>query len=239
MKNLWLLLLSVTVISSCNFIGGERIDGDGDLATETRQADDFKNVAASGSIDIMLTQAPDFSVQVKGDKNLLPYVIVDVDGNTLKIKTKKGYNLRPKQHLEVDISAPVFNTISSDGSGNVTTQNTLTNKDKISFELSGSGNIQAKVDADALESETSGSGNVSFSGRADDAEMSVAGSGNIHCFSLTTENTSITINGSGNADVYATKKLNLTVNGSGDIQYKGSATVDSHINGSGSVSKKD
>ena len=69
--------------------------------------------------------------------------------------------------------------------------------------------------------------------------MSVAGSGNIHSFGLTTQSTEISITGSGNAEVYATKQLNVKVVGSGDVKYKGGASVDTHITGSGSASKAD
>ena len=239
MKKIFLFSTLITFLFSCNIITGDRVDGDGNLSTDARQLNGFTKVASSGSIDVVLKQSSDFSVQVKGDRNLLQYILTDVDGNTLKIKTKPGYNLHPKEHLEVYVSAPVYNAVSSDGSGNVTTENTLTNTDKMSFELSGSGNVEAKIDAPSVESHTSGSGDVSFSGKAGNIEVSVAGSGNIECFGLTSENAHITINGSGNANVYATKQIDLTVNGSGDIRYKGGASVNSHINGSGSVSKAD
>ncbi len=239
MKQLLLLIASSILFFSCDFIGGERMDGNGNLSTENRQVSDFKNIAASGPTDVVLTQSSDYKVVVRGDENLLPYVLTETDGNTLKIHIKKGYNLRSNKHFEVLVSAPLFTNVSSDGSGNITSENTLSNHDKMIFELSGSGNIEAKIDAPAVESHTSGSGDVSFNGKTNDADFSVSGSGDIKCFGLTADNASITINGSGNADVYATKQLNLHVNGSGDVRYKGGASVNSHINGSGSVSKAD
>ncbi|MDQ2752851.1 MAG: DUF2807 domain-containing protein [Bacteroidota bacterium] len=237
MKQLLLLIASSFLFFSCDFMGGERVNGNGNETTENRNVTDFKNVASSAPADVVLTQSPDYKVQVKGDENLLGYIITETDGNTLKIKVKQGYNLRPQKHLEILISAPQFTNISSDGSGNVTSVNTLSNSDKMTFELSGSGNVEAKIDAPSVESHTSGSGDISFSGKTGDASLSVSGSGNIHCLGLTTENASITINGSGNADVYASKQLDIHVNGSGDVRYKGGASVNSHINGSGSVSK--
>ncbi len=99
--------------------------------------------------------------------------------------------------------------------------------------------MEVKVDVPEVESRTNGSGDMSFSGRAEEADLSISGSGDIHCFGLTSKTASIKINGSGNADVYATRQLNLKINGSGDIRYKGGANVDSHINGSGSVTKAD
>ncbi len=239
MKQLLLIIATSLLFFSCDIIGGERVEGNGNITTENRSANDFKDVSSSGPMDIVLTQGPGYSVQVKGDENLLPYITTDVEGNTLKIKIKQGYNLQPKKNLEVHITAPEFHDISLGGSGNITSDNTLTGKDKMNFDVSGSGNIDVKIDAPAVESHSSGSGDLSFSGKATEAEMSIAGSGDIHCFGLTTEHTIININGSGNADVYATKQLDIKVNGSGDVRYKGGASVDSHINGSGGASKAD
>ncbi len=238
MKNLLVIIALPLLLGSCNF-GGERVDGNGTLATESRQVSAFKNVASSGPMDVVLKQASGRMVQIKGDQNLLPYIVTETEGETLKIKIREDYNLHPKKHLVVYVTSPEFTAISMGGSGDVSTENTLTNADKLVFSLSGSGNIEAKVNTLSLESHTSGSGDVTFSGKADDAAMTISGSGDIHCFSLTSENASVSINGSGDADVYATKQLTLKVNGSGDVRYKGGASVDSHINGSGSVSKAD
>ena len=239
MKQLLLILSSSILFFSCDIIGGERVNGNGNITTENREAGNFKNVSSSGPMDVVVTQSPNYSVQIKGDENLLQYITTNTDGNTLKIKIKQGYTLHTEKSLEIHISAPAFNDISLGGSGNITSENTLTSSDKMNFDVSGSGNIDVKIDAPAVESHSSGSGDLSFNGKATEADMSVSGSGDIHCFGLTTQHTIITINGSGNADVYATKQLDVKVNGSGDVRYKGGASVDSHINGSGSASKAD
>ena len=57
------------------------------------------------------------------------------------------------------------------------------------------------------------------------------------CFGLNTQDAQVSINGSGDAEVMASKQLTLKINGSGQIKYKGSPNVESHINGSGSVTK--
>jgi hypothetical protein len=56
---------------------------------------------------------------------------------------------------------------------------------------------------------------------------------------LQSENTTVKIYGSGNADVFASVKLDVHVAGSGDVRYKGNAQTSSSIAGSGSVKKID
>src|SRR5436305_15273285 len=111
MKQLLLILACAIVLFSCDLIGGERVDGNGSITTENRQLSDFKNVSSSGPMDVVLTQSSNFSVQIKGDENLLPNVTTSVDGNTIKLKVKQGYNLHPEKNLKVLISDPMFTEI--------------------------------------------------------------------------------------------------------------------------------
>ncbi len=237
MYRLLLLCMLMTTFFSCDFIGGERVEGDGDMTTENRNESGFKNVSSSGPMDIELTQGPATVVSIEGDKNLLPYIRTGTDGNTLEIKVKDGYNLHSSHRLVVHITAPVYQDISLGGSGNIIGQSELANPDKMSFHLSGSGNVKVKVNTRSVESKTSGSGDVALSGFADSYDGTIAGSGNINCFDLVSDNVDITINGSGNAEVFANKQLTLNVNGSGDVRYKGNASVEQHVNGSGGVKK--
>ena len=237
MQKLLFVSILMTMLYSCDFIGGERVEGDGDITTESRNESGFRNVSSSGPMDIELTQGSSTAVNIEADKNLQPYILTRTSGNTLEVEVKNGYNLRSSHRLVVHVTAPVYEEISLGGSGNIIGRSELANPDKMSFHLSGSGNVKARVNTRSLESKTSGSGDVALSGFADNYSGSVAGSGNINCFGLVSDNVNITINGSGNAEVFANKKLSLQVNGSGDIRYKGNASVEQHVNGSGGVKK--
>jgi hypothetical protein len=50
--------------------------------------------------------------------------------------------------------------------------------------------------------------------------------------------TSVSISGSGSAEVVANEKLDSKIAGSGDVKYWGNASVNSKIAGSGSVRKE-
>ena len=65
----------------------------------------------------------------------------------------------------------------------------------------------------------------------------INGSGEVHSFNLLSEATEVEINGSGNAEVFASKQLNVSISGSGDVQYKGSPVVNQSISGVGHIRK--
>jgi len=235
----WLFLcVLMPVLFSCNLMG-ERVEGNGQVTTETRQVSSFNSVDCDGPMNIILQDQPDAGIKVEADQNLLPYILTNVDGKTLHIKTKSGYNLNSDNPMRVYVSAPVFNEVNLDGSGNITSQSILVNPDEMSLKLSGSGNIEVQVNTPELSTKMNGSGNIKLAGSADKWSAALSGSGNMYCFGLTTQRAEVSISGSGDAEVTASQKLVLKINGSGQIKYKGSPNVESHINGSGSVSKVD
>ena len=87
--------------------------------------------------------------------------------------------------------------------------------------------------------EVRGSGNMNLIGDTKSFRGEIVGSGDIRAFELKSEETTVKIVGSGDAEVYSSVKLNVNVAGSGDVRYKGGAQVDSHIAGSGGVKKLD
>ncbi|HEX2011808.1 MAG TPA: DUF2807 domain-containing protein, partial [Roseateles sp.] len=77
---------------------GERIKGTGELGSEARSPGSFEAIQLSGSFKLQVRQAAADSLEIKADKNLLPYIETRVvDGGkgykTLEIHTKKGYQL--------------------------------------------------------------------------------------------------------------------------------------------------
>lgn len=218
-------------------MGGKRIKGNGELTTEQRSLPSFDRVSSHGSFDVVLTTGTGHEARVEVDENLLPYIITEVDGSTLSIRTKKNYSPRPTKHMRIYVTAPSFNSIGSYGSGNITGENLITAQEKVNLEVAGSGNISVNVNAPAVSANISGSGNIDVSGTAKEFRSSIQGSGNIHAGDMNTEKSKVQIAGSGSVEVSASNSLDVNIMGSGDVKYKGNATINSNIAGSGSVVK--
>jgi hypothetical protein len=93
------------------------------------------------------------------------------------------------------------------------------------------------VDAPEINAETNGSGDIDLKGSAKSWTGEIHGSGNIRAMDLESDDATIKIYGSGNADVFANSRLDVHVAGSGDVNYKGNAQISSSIAGSGRVRK--
>jgi len=226
-------------LSSCDYVMGERVNGNGVSKSEERQVGDFSGVTGMGSINIIVTDGPSNSFRIEADENLLEYIETSNNNGTVEVYTREGYNINPKSGIRVYATAPAFHRLDVSGSGTIKSTGKINGRDELHTEVSGSGDIQLEVDAPRIEAEISGSGSVTMTGNTKDFSAQVSGSGDVHCFNLMTENTEIDIAGSGNAEIFASKTLDVDVAGAGDVRYKGNPAIKQSIAGSGSVRKVD
>lgn len=214
----------------------KKVKGDGNITTETRSTGDYEGVKTSGPMDFKLVQGKEGEITIKGDANLMQYIITEVKDNKLRVKVKDGKNLKPTQTIVVTIPYQSINSVSLAGSGDVENSGTIKAND---FEVSiaGSGDINLSVDSNTLVSKIAGSGDIAVSGSTTDLTVKIAGSGDFDGSSLESTNVTAKIAGSGGAKVVCNGELKARITGSGDVKYSGKPTnKDTKITGSGSVS---
>lgn len=235
-KMIYLLSAAVLFLSAC-FMGGHRVRGNGNLGSQTRDIGGFHSIEVVGGMDVVLVPGGNHSVRVEADDNLLQYIRTERDGNTLVIGTRRGYNLNPRAGMKVYITTPQLRQIDVTGSGTVRSQSRLVYSNPVAIDITGSGDVLLDLDAPEIEAEATGSGNTALSGQTRSFRAAINGSGELRCFNLLSENTDVEISGSGNAEVYASKRLDIEINGSGSVAYKGSPSVKQDIAGSGDIRK--
>jgi hypothetical protein len=230
MKNFIILLIASLSFISCNVISGN-----GNIQTEKRDIPDIHTVRTSGSIDIEINSGSSYSLTVEDDENLLPYIVTDVNDGVLNIHYKDNYSI-DNDHAKIVVTAPSLDKIITSGSGNIEGNGPIKNSSQIEFNLSGSGDVEAEVDAPSIKISGSGSGNIKLTGRTKDFDCKVSGSGDVNCGNLQSENANIQISGSGNAHVFASVHLTAHTSGSGDVYYSGNPqSPEIHTSGSGTV----
>lgn len=229
------LALLFTFFVACN--SRERINGSGNVVTESRSVGDYEKVVLKGSMDIEFTEGPLQAAEIQAEDNIMPFVRMEVHGDELVVDLKDHVSLKSNKGIRIKLTAPDVHELILAGSGNIHITNTLQSDDLIRLKLSGSGNIEGAVNSPEVKVTSVGSGNITLTGETRDLDINIAGSGNFEGSDLHTENTDITIAGSGDANVHASRNLEAKIAGSGDVRYKGSPNVSSKIAGSGSVKK--
>jgi hypothetical protein len=208
------------IICAFVFCSCHSISGSGKIITQTKEVDQFDAVRSSGSIDVEVKNDKVSKVTLEADDNIMQYILLVVQDGTLDIRLKPNrmYN---NIHAKVYVTAPVFTRLTVSGSGSITADETLKDNEQIDFRISGSGDIDAMVDAPSVNADISGSGTIKLQGRTREFKSSITGSGDIKAKDLMSENTTVKITGSGTAHVYASVELISRITGSGDVYYSG------------------
>lgn len=241
MKKLFITLFIFTVTFSADaqsWWGNERVKGNGKMTTVTRNTGDYDGVSAGGFFDVILVRGTEGKIKIEGEENLMEYIITEVKKGSLRIKVKKGVNLKTTKRLTVTVPVRDIDHVSLGGSGNVRGE-FLLKSDSFDISLGGSGNIYLEIDATDIKASIGGSGNIKLAGRGDYMKSSIAGSGTIKAYELKVNRIKASIAGSGDIRVDVKDEIKATVAGSGSIYYKGNPPkIDTKSVGSGSVKKR-
>ncbi|MFY7670861.1 head GIN domain-containing protein [Tenacibaculum sp. MEBiC06402] len=241
MKNLLFALLIFTSSSvfAQSWWNSKKVKGNGNVVTEKRSVGSFDDVSLSGSFDVVLIDGKEGKITLEGEENILPYIITEVKGGTLKIKVKKNTNLRFRKKLTVTVPFEDINGLALGGSGSIISKKTIKGNE-VGLAIGGSGNIKANVKAETVKASIGGSGNIDLKGTSDKLKCSVAGSGNIRAYDLTVSTLRVSVAGSGDVEATVTERIKASIAGSGSVYYKGSAKyIDTSSVGSGDVVKRD
>ena len=226
----------VMTMTSCHYVNGKHVSGNGTIASEQRSITGFTGVETHGSIDIITSQGA-YNVKVEADQNLLQYIETTIENGRLKVRFRRGISISDSKGARVYVTAPELNAFETHGSGNISGQGKISDKNKMGVEISGSGDIQLTLDCPEIKTETHGSGNITLSGETRNLFSRISGSGDVDAGNLKAETVKVSIHGSGDTQVFASESLDVEVSGSGDVHYSGAPKITTSIHGSGSVRK--
>jgi hypothetical protein len=233
-KNLGTAILAMLItmtLTSC--FDGTR--GSGDLVTEIRKEKDFHALEISTSGTVEVRTAPDYSVEITCEENIIAYLDTEVENGVLKIHFDR--NVYDVDDLSIRISAPNWDAFTINGSANVNVKDKI-NGTELKTVISGSGDLDL-YDAtfNKAKMTITGSGTLNIDGSATALEATVSGSGEIEALDFPVKTARANVSGSGNIRIDVSDELDATVSGSGDIAYQGNPKVNSQVSGSGKVRK--
>ncbi|PIX10475.1 MAG: DUF2807 domain-containing protein [Flavobacteriaceae bacterium CG_4_8_14_3_um_filter_34_10] len=241
MKNLKIytsLFLFFFVITTQAQLRNKTVSGNGNVITKTIKTTDYDKIAVAGIYFVTLVEGEEGQITIKGEENLLEVTIIEVNGNSLVIKTENNINLKPSRNNKIEVLVPVqsVSVISLAGSGDIRTENLNLKSEDMEVSLAGSGDIKLVIETSNLLTKVAGSGDIELAGKATILTGKLAGSGDLNLFNLSTEKADVSIAGSGDIMVLCTEDLKARIAGSGDIVYKGNPRIkDTKTAGSGSI----
>ncbi|GAB3203223.1 hypothetical protein ABID22_000969 [Pontibacter aydingkolensis] len=228
------VLFSILSLSACDE-SGFCLEGEGDVEARTLELSRLEGVKVQGNTKVYITRGNRQRVDVKGQPNILDELETNVEGGVWDI----GFDrcLRKHKTVEVYITVPELTSAKVSGSGYIELQDKFRARE---FEaaVSGSGDIEGKIDTERLTSRISGSGSIELTGVAREQDIHISGSGSHYAFDLRSNRADVNISGSGKARVQASDELDASISGSGRVFYKGNPDTNLNVSGSGKVIKE-
>lgn len=235
-----LILSIITILSVTNVSAqwsNKKVKGNGNMTTITRTTTNYEGINCAGSFDYILVAGKEGNITIEGESNLLEYIITEVKDNHLVVKLEDNINLQSSSNKNIKITIPFddINSVSLAGSGDLWSESII-NGTNFNVSLAGSGKMNLLIETQSIKGSVAGSGDLTLKGKTLKMEANLAGSGNFNGFELQSNDTDISVAGSGDAKVVSKENLKARVAGSGDIFYKGNPKKeDSKISGSGKI----
>jgi hypothetical protein len=184
---------------SFSVFGG--VKGSGNIKTEQREVSEFKSVKVGGAVVVEITAQKDYSLEIEGDDNILPLITTEVDGDTLKIRSEKGYST--SNPIKVRISAQNIDDLDLSGASKVSIVN---------------------LDNESLNVDTSGASKISCEGKTKNLTVDMSGASHLDGEKLSAESVSVDASGASKANISVKDSLKADLSGASKVVYYGNPT---------------
>lgn len=246
-----LLIALLAGFTACNATSAANLDGgrrktvvaDRNYVTrDVKGIDGFDRINSTGIADVVYVQRDGKpGVSVYGSENVLPYLKVQVTGNTLNVSIEGKVQIRGEHRLKVMVSNPGLVAVSTSGTGDIDLNGRFATGD---FEMSTTGT--GDIDFDSIES--SGKVTVTVRGTGDvdgrslrcgSLSATVSGTGDIDIDDIRSDSFKLSVSGTGDAEVGGrTNEFNVSVSGTGSVDARDlkADVVNAKVSGTGSLS---
>ena len=159
------------LLFSCRNFFGKHVRGNGNITTQDRPVNEFKDIEVGGAAKLFVSQGDQHTVKIEVDENLQQFVEVIQEGNKIIVREKGRFNLDPTGDMKIYVTSPVYNNIEVSGACDIIGQMPINNPENLSMSISGAGDMKMEVNAPHISAEVSGSGNIDLKGETKSADL--------------------------------------------------------------------
>jgi hypothetical protein len=231
------LLAASLALTGCNLDlsgvnGGQVVRGSGVVVEDALNIWNVSGLALDAPGTVYVTVGDRESLVIRGEDNLLPYLSVWTENGRLRIEVDRTVRLQPTVPIRYDLTVRGLSRITSTGSGRVEAEGLR--GDRLLVSSSGSGGIQLD-DVRVNRLSVAVQGSVAAAGRVTLLDANLAGSGPLEARQLESDEASVTVAGSGSANLRVRRQLDVNLSGSGSVLYYGNPRVVQSVTGAGEV----
>lgn len=230
------MIAASAATAACSY---DRDGNAGPTVSRGYQVGNFTAIEAAGPFNVTVKTGTNPGVEVKGNQKLVDKLVVEVDGDTLKIRPENNHSWfghwgGSHGKADIAITVPQLRAATLAGAGGIAIDKVQ--GDSFDGQIAGSGDLTIQsLAVGSLKIGIAGAGSVSGHGTAQSADYEIAGSGDVNADGIAVEDLKVDIAGSGNVRAHATKTAKVDIMGSGDVEVKGGAKCTVSKMGGGDV----
>jgi len=226
--------------------------GSGNLETEEYAFTDFSRIEISSAFEFEIEQSSSYSINITADDNVMEYIRVSKDGQTLKIGLRTGlrigsitlsigpgiFPIPGSVTLRASVTMPQLNGLTVSGASRGTVSGFSSTED-LDITVSGASSVTGDIIAGNVDFGISGASTIQLGGSANDIDANVSGASRLNLDDFTVNNADVNFSGASSGTVNLSGRLDANLSGASTLWYIGEPTsTDINTSGASTVSKK-
>ncbi len=233
------ILVAVSVTSTVLVLRGwpGSLTGSGNLEIEEYAFTDFTEVEISSAFEFEIEQSNSYSINITADDNVMDYVQVLKDGQTLKIGLKRVIWLGPVT-LRASVTLPQLQGLTVSGASRGTISDFSSTED-LDIMVSGASRVTGDITAGDVEFDISGASTIQLEGSANDIVADVSGASSFNLDDFIVNNADVDFSGASSGTINLNGRLDADLSGASRLWYIGEPTMGTiDTSGASTISKK-
>jgi len=211
--------------------------GSGNLETEGYAFTNFTKVEISSAFQFEIEQSSSHNISITADDNIIDYVQVSQDGQTLRIRLGTVRWFGPVT-LRASVTMPQLLGLTVSGASRGDIYDFSSTED-VDITVSGASRVNGDITAGNIEFDISGASTIQLEGSANDMVAGVSGASRLNLGSFTVNNADVNFSGASSGTVNLTGKLDANLSGASRLWYIGEPMMgDINTSGASTISKK-
>jgi hypothetical protein len=211
--------------------------GSGNLETEEYAFTNFTKVEIGSAFEFEIKQSSSYSINVTADDNVIDYVQVYKDGQTLKIRLGGIPSLRLVT-LRASVTIPQLHGLIISGASRGTVYDFNSTED-LDITVSGASRVTGDITAGNVEFNISGASTIQLEGSANDMIANVSGASRLNLDAFIVNNGDVDFSGASSGTVNLNGRLDANLSGASRLWYIGEPTMGTiNVSGVSTLSKE-
>jgi len=233
------IVVAVSVICTLLVLRGcpGGLVGSGNLETEAYAFTDFTEVEISSAFEFEIKQSTSYSINITADDNIMEYVRISQDGQTLKIGLRTALWVGSVT-LKASVTMPELSNLDVSGVSRGTVSDFSSTED-LAITVSGASRVTGDIVAGNVDFDISGASTIQLEGSANDMVTDVSGVSRFDLDDFTVNNADVDFSGASSGTINLNGRLDADLSGASRLWYIGEPTMGTiDTSGASTLSKK-